>query len=189
MLQLLTAQCKKLSCTTVLVKTLSHGSELLNIPNTTPEQVRKGTLEIVNDALDCPDVNVNALDRKGRSPLKNAAFRGDLAVVNRLLEMKGIDVNYVGGAKPAGPSDWDGGIDSDPRVTGRNALMEALVSPYHERRRIGTTTTRTKTVTPPLIWPFVYRMTPTPSSAACIWRQGVGISSGLAARDLNSRIG
>ena len=122
MLQLLTAQC-----TTVLVKTLSaHGSDLSNIPNTTPEQVRKGTLEIVNDALNCPDVNVNALDWKGNSPLMNAAFRGNIAVVNRLLEMKGIDVNYV-----------------NPQVTGRNALMEALISPQADpgdRLHIGTTT-------------------------------------------------
>jgi len=126
MLQLLTAQCKKLSCARVLVKTLSDPS-LEDVPNTTPEQVRKCTLEIVNDALNCPDVNVNALDWKGNSPLMNAAFRGNIAVVNRLLEMKGIDVNYV-----------------NPQVTGRNALMEALISPEaeaEERRHIGWTTT------------------------------------------------
>ena len=59
MILLLKSQCKNISCTRFLQFALDL--DLSAIPNITLEQIRKGTLDIVNDALDCPDVDVNRL--------------------------------------------------------------------------------------------------------------------------------
>jgi hypothetical protein len=71
-------------------------------------------LDIVNDALECPGVNVNAQGDEGRTPLINAASSAEPALVKRLLEMNGIDVNFVN------PT------EAYHQIGGRNALMVAL---------------------------------------------------------------
>ena len=73
-----------------------------NVKDSLMEAAWLGDFRAIRGLIQCPDVDVNAIDNRGRTPLFIASWRGHIRAVEVLLNTTGIeDVGvYIGGATP-----------------------------------------------------------------------------------------
>ena len=84
----------------------------------------KGYFREIRGLLQCPESNINVIDRGGRTPLYLASLNGHYMAVQVLLEDKSIDVN-IGKALDGGTAF---SIASQKKVDGHFEVMRQLIS-------------------------------------------------------------